>query len=961
MVAQNSTDGDREAFLAHLMRGGSVGMWWRLADKRSVWWPAARPDWATAGGIDLYFGVCPGDGSRRDGSERNTAASVAAVNAVWCDVDAKDHGGDMAAALAVVQRAPLPPSAVVNSGGGYHGYWLLAEPFQIAGDAARRAQIAGLLRRWVAAVGGDPVGDLPRILRLPGTFNGKNGGRRAVTWHSLDLSRVYSVADIEAALAAVDARQAVAQPRLPPVSSGRALPAGDEADRARRALRLLSAWRCDEYGEWVRVGMALSALGPVGLSLWDDWSRGSARYEPGACDAKWRTFGSEGVGLGTLHTRAREDDPTGYAAEFGGGRLIAAGAASVSSGPTRRADTAAAAVVRDIPAIARFETDSLPQFTPADAAALPRCFGDMIAAVARSVQRPAQMALWAGLGVVSAALGERLRWQYSGDLSGGVNLFLAMVAESGMRKTPVLRAMRRPIDLLQEEEQQAAMADVVHAQRLRKIDEKRLERIEADLAAGKVRGDDRLRLEAELRDLSDKLTLTKPPVLPLRFITGDVTPEQLLKLLSDHGRLAVLSDEGQIFDHGRKYQSAGMSNIEGLIKAFDGDAQRSDRRTEGASIVVKENTPLTVGVMVQPGRYAEWLSDTANTSRGLAQRFLVVSAEKQRGVDSTEPPEVPAATAQAYAAWVRWCATAVCGVLDWRGKAAREILHAEQREEYARAQRDGFYSDFGPVAEEWADKLFGSGTLRLAAILAAGYAYDAQEGPNAATWGAATLERAARAAVRLTALTRAHTLRQMVTGDAGGRVRDAVDLIGRYILPHFGDGSTFTRRDLLRIVGQRHSAATLAPILTMLHDRGYLLLADDGKHLDARGSLLPTARFVLHPHAAAEPDEADRGAVFDVPAATAQIAAPVAVATQPAQIAAPVAAGAAHDPRLAAWRPNADNAALADFFDPAVGEWELRVEECEWVAQTVAEMNARIVAEINGGVHHAGDQAHRER
>lgn len=54
------------------------------------------------------------------------------------------------------------------------------------------------------------------------------------------------------------------------------------------------------YSEWVQVGMALKAEG-LPCSTWDDWSKSdSARYVPGDCEKKWRSFNDSGTNGGTI-------------------------------------------------------------------------------------------------------------------------------------------------------------------------------------------------------------------------------------------------------------------------------------------------------------------------------------------------------------------------------------------------------------------------------------------------------------------------------------------------------------------------------------------------------------------------------------------------------------------------------------------------------------------------------------
>ncbi len=89
---------------------------------------------------------------------------------------------------------------------------------------------------------------------------------------------------------------------------------GDKAYWAAGLLKRLSPTRCDDYSEWIYVGMCLSELGDTGLKMWDDWSKASSKYEPGACEKKWATFkAGQGLTLGSLYKAANDDDPGGTA------------------------------------------------------------------------------------------------------------------------------------------------------------------------------------------------------------------------------------------------------------------------------------------------------------------------------------------------------------------------------------------------------------------------------------------------------------------------------------------------------------------------------------------------------------------------------------------------------------------------------------------------------------------------
>jgi hypothetical protein len=77
------------------------------------------------------------------------------------------------------------------------------------------------------------------------------------------------------------------------------------------ALRAVAAHRWDDYGQWLDIGMALHSWdsSSVGLHLWDRFSRQSAKYHEGDCEAKWQSFDGHGVTIGTLFGFANSDDP----------------------------------------------------------------------------------------------------------------------------------------------------------------------------------------------------------------------------------------------------------------------------------------------------------------------------------------------------------------------------------------------------------------------------------------------------------------------------------------------------------------------------------------------------------------------------------------------------------------------------------------------------------------------------
>lgn len=125
----------------------------------------------------------------RDGS----LAGCGELPALFADLDCKTQTIDDARAK--LAAFPLPPSCVINSGGGLHPYWFLKEPYDLNTEAGNAKD---LLRRLAAGLDGDLAAAEPaRVLRLPNTSNCKYTPPRPVRIESLDAGCRYNASDFD--------------------------------------------------------------------------------------------------------------------------------------------------------------------------------------------------------------------------------------------------------------------------------------------------------------------------------------------------------------------------------------------------------------------------------------------------------------------------------------------------------------------------------------------------------------------------------------------------------------------------------------------------------------------------------------------------------------------------------------------------------------------------------------------
>lgn len=165
---------------------------WQLSTKRSRYFRSPLGlDAIPATDKDVYIGcgLSPEDhGSRR----RTPNEKVCAVAGLWADIDVnggpdeKRNAAESKADAIELSGSLADPTLIVDSGYGIQAWWLFeGGPWRFKTYGEQRlaakacAQWQKLLREQ-AGFGLDYTHDLARILRLPGTINGKGGERAPV-------------------------------------------------------------------------------------------------------------------------------------------------------------------------------------------------------------------------------------------------------------------------------------------------------------------------------------------------------------------------------------------------------------------------------------------------------------------------------------------------------------------------------------------------------------------------------------------------------------------------------------------------------------------------------------------------------------------------------------------------------------------------------------------------------------
>lgn len=189
------TDTPGRLSIVHMDAGGTFrGTGGDVPDAGAALQRIERLDQAGARGIYLRVTTL---GKQLQPHERGTVTDSHALPGLWADVDYGTEGhkpgrglplpADEDTARAIVATSGLPtPSLWIHSGGGLYPWWLLDQPLIL--DERTGPTAAKLSEDWQAALAraattlgvnyGAGVGDLARVLRIPGTVNRKTGTPR---------------------------------------------------------------------------------------------------------------------------------------------------------------------------------------------------------------------------------------------------------------------------------------------------------------------------------------------------------------------------------------------------------------------------------------------------------------------------------------------------------------------------------------------------------------------------------------------------------------------------------------------------------------------------------------------------------------------------------------------------------------------------------------------------------------
>jgi len=466
---------------------------------------------------------------------------------------------------------------------------------------------------------------------------------------------------------------------------------------------------------------------------------------------------------------------------------------------------------------------------------LPHVVANMVREVAEATQTDPGMAGAVALGVMATAVGGDVEVHVKTGYFEPTNLFIAVVARPGERKSAVCTAMTAPLVDLERELVQNTRSLIIQQQMRKDIANKHAE--EAKKTAGTAdaanRADTTTEAVAAAQHADDIMVAAVPQI-----IADDITLEALgQRLAAQGGRLAIVSPEGGFLATAAGRYNKANPDLSILLKAHAGDRLRVDRINRGTDFV--EKPALTVVMMVQPGVLAE---ASRNNSRfhdsGLFPRFLFVVPPSRLGHRDVNSPGLNLVTAAAYREHVMAIARESQATTDQHVLTLDAAAHLALQEFARRVE-----ARLGPAGElahlsGWAGKLAGA-TVRIAGLLDV----FSRETENEVITVESML-----GAIEMAEYFTAHALcafEVMAGRDADLEpARRLVGLIGRH--PTFPE---FTARDLFTAASRSWipNMESMSSTLGTLIDYGWIIPLPEPVRSDGMRGRPPSPRYRAHP------------------------------------------------------------------------------------------------------------------
>lgn len=267
---------------------------------------------------------------------------------------------------------------------------------------------------------------------------------------------------------------------------------------------------------------------------------------------------------------------------------------------------------------------------------LPDVLRNYIKAVSEAVQVTPEMCFLPAISVLAACtMGKAKVRHHKMQFSNEITLYTLTVAASSARKSPTLRYFDRALYEYQNEYNKKHELE---------REQRKTERAFYENQKAKILKDKNGNIEAA-KEIDAKL-LELPIIRPMSMVITDATPESMaISMDKNGGKASILDSEGGVLRTIAGMYSGGKSNIDILLKSYDGDPCSIQRATRDD--IFLQRPLMSIGILTQPKIFFEVIRNQDFDGKGLLNRFLFSFPETPTYYNDYAPA-IPHEVEQAY-------------------------------------------------------------------------------------------------------------------------------------------------------------------------------------------------------------------------------------------------------------------------------------------------------------------------
>lgn len=185
--------------------------------------------------------------------------------------------------------------------------WLMYGSKKVGGEAYALTRVvlyeAGSIQEGSLT---DPGEDLVRKFSIRNKFM-----ESKTREEKLDVVGTYEMEELERRKAVTSAKVILQGSSSSQEGNGESMMPKD-LDEIRALVAILKPERANNYNDWIRLGWCLRNIDKGLLDAWVAFSKKSPKYVEGECESRWNQMKRGGLGVGTLHMWAKQDNPEEY-------------------------------------------------------------------------------------------------------------------------------------------------------------------------------------------------------------------------------------------------------------------------------------------------------------------------------------------------------------------------------------------------------------------------------------------------------------------------------------------------------------------------------------------------------------------------------------------------------------------------------------------------------------------------